>query len=140
MNIEPLPPRLSIGVGMPAWLYLNQFGQVVFDAFGEWPYLVGSATVTKQWRDVDVRLLLDDDQYDALFGSLKHTNWEARNPKWRALTLAFSELGRKMTGLPIDFQIQRRTEANLEFPRASQYRCPLMMCLPMVEPGEETAP
>jgi hypothetical protein len=37
---------------------------------------------------------------------------DERNPKWTALCLAFAELGKKMTGLPIDFQIQQQTYAN----------------------------
>lgn len=36
--------------------------------------------------------------------------------KWRALCIVFSHYGRHLTGLPIDFQIQRINDANKEFP------------------------
>lgn len=99
-----------VGVGMPAWLYLNRFGRVVYEAFGEWPYLVGSAARGKQWRDVDVRLILEDAEYERLFGDPKQPR--ETNPTWVAFVLAFTELGRKMTGLPIDFQIDHQSTAN----------------------------
>jgi hypothetical protein len=95
---------------MPAALYFNEFGSQVWHAFGEIPYHVGSSLRGKKWRDVDVRLILDDEQYAAAgFGNPLQPH---ENGKWSALCAAFSELGRKMTGLPIDFQIQQRTFAN----------------------------
>ena len=102
-----------MGVGMPQWILLNRFGKLVKDAFGEYPYLVGSAVEGKQWRDVDVRLILEDDVYAAMFGSPKD---EATNKKWLALCLAFALLGKEMTGLPIDFQIQQQSDANAKYP------------------------
>ena len=103
-----------MGVGMPNALWLNEFGSQVWEAFGDCPYHVGSSLKEKGgWRDVDVRMILDDEVYDAMgLGDPKSPH---QNGKWVALTMAFSELGKKMTGLPIDFQIQRRTEANQEF-------------------------
>lgn len=118
-----------IGVGMPNWLYLNLFGKVVFDAFGDWPFLVGSAATGKQWRDVDVRLILDDERYVELVGKVGRP--EAMNKRWCAFNMAFSELGRHMTGLPIDFQIQRQTDANALYP--NQVRCALIMSADIVE-------
>lgn len=113
----------SIGVGMPQWLYLNQFGRMVYEAFGVWPFLVGSASVGKQWRDVDVRLILFDEDYARIVGIL--TKPEALNQRWNVLCMAFSELGKRVTGLPIDFQIQQMTQANTEFPH--QHRHALIM-------------
>src|SRR4051812_46951624 len=75
------------GVGMPAYLWLNWFGSVVWDAFGEPPYLVGSATRGKGWRDVDVRLILDDAEYERWCGPWQRE--EALNDRWVALCLAF---------------------------------------------------
>ena len=101
------------GVGMPAALLLQQFGQLVADAFDAIPYQVGSSLTTTAWRDVDVRLILDDERY-AVDGygdpSAAHSN-----AKWVAMTLAFSALGKETTGLPIDFQIQQQTYANKTF-------------------------
>lgn len=114
---------VKVGVGMPAWLLLNQFGRLVFDAFGEWPYLVGSAAQGKQWRDVDVRLILQDNEYERMFG--KASRAAELNHKWVALCLAFATLGQKMTGLPIDFQIQDQTKANMLYdgPRIALILC-----------------
>lgn len=98
------------GTGMPASLYLDEFGLLVHDVFGEHPYLVGSAGQSKDWRDVDVRLILSDEKYEAWgLGDPRHPQ---QNAKWVALTLAFAALGQRMTGLPVDFQIQQRTFAN----------------------------
>ena len=43
------------------------------------------------------------------FGDPERTH---NNAKWVAFTLAFSALGKQMTGLPIDFQIQQTSHAN----------------------------
>lgn len=99
-----------MGVGMPATLYLEEFGHLVWAAFGEYPYHVGSSVFNKVWRDVDVRLILADEEYERLdLGDPKHPHM---NKRWVALTLAFSALGKQITGLPIDFQIQQQTDAN----------------------------
>lgn len=102
----------GVGVGMPQDILLQQFGELIHDAFGEWPYLVGSALKSKQWRDVDVRLILSDEDYERFTGDAIPINPPICNRKWAALCLAFSVLGKQMTGLPIDFQIQQQTEAN----------------------------
>lgn len=102
-----------MGVGMPADIYLNEFGSQVWSAFGTCPYHVGSSLEGKTWRDVDVRLILDDETYKSMgLGDPKNPRM---NGKWTALCLAFSALGKQMTGLPIDFQIQQQTAANAEF-------------------------
>lgn len=99
-----------MGVGMPADLLLEEFGYQVWCAFGETPYHVGSSVFGKQWRDVDVRLLLPDEEYERLgLGDPAHPH---ENAKWVSLVMAFSALGKTMTGLPIDFQIQQQSYAN----------------------------
>jgi hypothetical protein len=120
---------LGIGVGMPATLWLNEFGSQVWSAFGEPPYVVGSCLWTKrEFRDVDVRLILDDEVYERMgFGNPKQPN---DNGRWVAMCMAFSELGRKMTGLPIDFQIQQQSEANRLFPSAKNH---LRCCIGLIE-------
>jgi hypothetical protein len=98
---------------MPAAIYLDEFGAQVVAAFqpaGFGCYHVGSSLFSKKWRDVDVRLILSDEEYEQLgLGDPAHSH---QNPKWVAPILAFSALGRHMTGLPIDFQIQQQTHAN----------------------------
>lgn len=108
MNDRPM-----VGVGMPAALHLEAFGREINDAFGHLPYLVGSAATGKTWRDVDVRLILSDDEFDALFPPVPHDQPDGR---WGLICAAISELARQRTGLPIDFQIQRQPYANDRFP------------------------
>lgn len=98
---------------MPAGVYLTKFGSIVRDYFGHVAYQVGSSLHTKDWRDVDVRLMLPDDEFAAMFGPLEDP---AVNRKLGAVTLAFAALGKAMTGLPIDFQIQTVTHANERYP------------------------
>ena len=102
-----------MGVGMPADLSLEEFGYQVWAAFDETPYHVGSSVQGKSWRDVDVRLLLPDDTYERMgLGDPAHPH---ENAKWVSLVMAYSALGKQMTGLPIDFQIQQQSYANEHF-------------------------
>ena len=74
-------------------------------AFGRPPYLVGTAGygTAESYRDVDVRLILDDDKFDALCSTRE---------RWELLSLSIGAYLRERTGLPVDFQVQRMTEAN----------------------------
>lgn len=101
-----------MSTGMPAGIWLQKFGVIVRDYFGHVPYHVGSSLHTKDWRDVDVRLLMPDDEFAERFG----TGATMANRKLAAITLAFSALGTSMTGLPIDFQIQPISHANRCYP------------------------
>ena len=74
-------------------------------AFDATPYLVGTANLRGPYRDVDVRLILWDDSYDRM--QAIH-----RAEGMAFLGLAIGEYLAARTGLPIDFQIQRQTEAN----------------------------
>lgn len=69
---------------------------------GEMPYLVGSSLLRPDYRDVDVRLIVED----VRFAKLK------KRVHIQQLGLAVSLWGQRATGLPIDFQVQQRTEAN----------------------------
>lgn len=101
-----------MSVGMPAGIWLGKFGTIIRDYFGHVAYHVGSSLDRKDWRDVDVRLILPDDEFQQMFGRIQNY----ANPKMAAITLAFCALGREMTGLPIDFQIQSQTWANTHYP------------------------
>ena len=98
---------------MPADLYLEAFGHQIWAAFGHTPYHVGTSVLGKQWRDVDVRLILEDEEYERL--GLGDPERPHCNEKWVSLVLAYSALGKAMTGLPIDFQIQQQTYANAHY-------------------------
>ena len=104
-----------MSVGMPQMLRLQEFGSHVLRAFGQVPFHVGSSLVEKSgWRDVDVRLILSDAEYEQMgFGDplAPQTNgW------WVSTVLAWSAFGAALTDLPIDFQIQQQTVANAKYP------------------------
>jgi hypothetical protein len=103
-----------VGVGQPASIKLNLFGQILMDVFGEMPYLVGSAATGKAWRDVDVRVMLDHDTFRRFCGDPAKAH--ELNLQWAGICLAFSTLGQQLTGLPIDFQVQPLPQANTMFP------------------------
>ncbi len=102
-----------MSTGMPAGIWLTKFGVIVRDYFGHVPYHVGSSLTSKTWRDVDVRLILPDDEFEARFGPNRSAETNAR---LAAVTLAFCALGKEMTGLPIDFQLQPASHANDRYP------------------------
>lgn len=85
---------------------LNDWARLLSEAFrGEVPYLVGSALTTADYRDVDVRVMLDDAAYDRL----------ASVVDIRRVNSEFSRWGKQWTDLRIDFQVQRTSEANRDY-------------------------
>jgi hypothetical protein len=101
-----------VSTGMPQGIWLAKFGIIIRDYFGHVPFHVGSSLDTKEWRDVYVRLILPDDEFEQMFGTVKNV----ANKKLSAITLAFCALGTQMTGLPVDFQIQPESHANEVYP------------------------
>jgi hypothetical protein len=95
------------------------------------PYLVGSCLKRPDYRDVDIRVVLADERYDELFGPPPIH----RDPLRHLLQAAISEHYVKATGLRIDFQIQRRTDASNAYPEPG-YRHPLGI---YPQPYEESA-
>ena len=102
-----------MSVGMPQTLLLQEFGEHVHRAFGHVCYHVGSSLKEKGgWRDVDVRLILPDDEYARMeLGDPAHPQ---HNKRWVSLVLAWSSFGKQLTGLPIDFQIDRQADVNAQ--------------------------
>jgi len=81
---------------------------------GHTPYLVGSVHDTPDFRDVDVRVILPDAVFD---------RWWSDPMRVRYVNAALSDWGTRETGLPIDLQVQRQTEANEAF--GGEYRNPM---------------
>lgn len=107
-----------MSVGQPQGMLLNEFGERCRAAFGEVAYHVGSSAATDKtthWRDVDVRLMLDDEVWATM--QLGDPTNPHTNEKWRAFCIVFSDYGRRLTGLPIDFQLQQRSHANANYGR-----------------------
>lgn len=84
--------------------------QPIWRAFGHGTYLVGSASIgaADEFRDVDVRTILPDEEFDALFAG--------RPALWELICTSVGQTLYDLTGgLPVDYQIQRMTEANANF-------------------------
>ena len=96
-------------LGAPQVFRLNHACRLINDALGGTCYLVGSSLERRDYRDVDVRLMLSDEDFDRLFFGTPESQWNAR---WSFLCMTTSTWLREQTGLPVDFQIQRATEAN----------------------------
>lgn len=103
----------------PEMFRLDLACQPLRDAFPSYgPYLVGSVAQRRDFRDVDVRCVMKDKRYDRL---LKAVGKDAIT----LLGFAVSAYLRDATGLPIDFQFQRATEANEAHADAPGRRNPL---------------
>jgi len=95
----------------PASLNLNQACVIVNKALGDYGcYLVGSSLKRRDYRDVDVRFIMSDENYDRMFRN--ENGWT--NPLWSLMCTTISMWLEKQSGLPIDFQIQRMTQANAQ--------------------------
>jgi hypothetical protein len=105
------PRKKANYVGAPKIFALEQACRDVTEAFGGYGcYLVGSALQTPDWRDVDVRFIMKDEEFAALFPDAGQ-HWE-QDPRWLLMTVSISERLSKVTGLPIDFQFQPQTHSN----------------------------
>ena len=87
---------------------LNHACLLVEEAFGSMTtYLVGSSLAKDDYRDIDVRTILDDEHFDALF--------KGREFFWSVTCLGIATYLTQVSGLPVDYQIQRQTQANERF-------------------------
>lgn len=107
----------------PHFFALNQacaFVNQALDGYGFGCFLVGSSLKRRDYRDVDVRYVMEDASYDRLFrnppnaGSCTGSYY---NALWSLMCLSISRWLSESTGLPVDFQIQRQTQANAEHPK-----------------------
>ena len=90
-------------IGMPQHSDLSLACQTIQLAFGDC-YLVGSCLERSDFRDVDVRVIMEDDEFMTMFG----TRHPALSPLWNLMCVSISHYLAKQTGLNIDFQIQMR--------------------------------
>ena len=114
-----------VSVGQPAYMKLMVWGDMLYRAFGARAYHVGSSVTSKDWRDVDVVILLDEKEWADLFGTLHGNEGEAR---YNVLCTALSVWGKEFTGLPIDFKFQPRDHANEKYAsKDGHYRSALVI-------------
>lgn len=132
------PKELKPGgcyIGAPEVFSLSLICDQVAKAFGEHVcYLVGSALQRPDYRDVDVRLIIGDAKWHALFGS--NENGEL-SIFWSLICTSISEYIEKRTGLNVDFQIQSMTTANGAL-HGKRKRQPLGMYVSGDEPNWQT--
>ena len=114
---EPTTTRKASYIGAPAVFKLELACQHLNRAFGGFGcYLVGSALDRANWRDVDVRLIMPDAEFQALFPDvdLEAHNWEF-DPRWLIMTTSITDHLRHVTGLPVDFQFQPQYQSNRRY-------------------------
>ncbi len=113
--VDDLPEKRTkfIHIGAPACFALELAMQHVNSAFGGYgSYVVGSCLERPDWRDVDIRMIMDDEDFDKEFPNTRVDGiWEF-DAKWLLLTVSISQWLKDQTGLPIDFQFQPQTHAN----------------------------
>lgn len=117
----PKPRVKGIYIGAPAHFKLELACQHLDRAFGGWGcYLVGSCLQRPDWRDIDVRYILDDEEFRKLFPDVDWTtdgpgSWEF-DARWLLLTTSLSDWLKAQTGLPIDFQFQPQSHSSKRHP------------------------
>lgn len=103
------PPTKASYVDAPRLFMLSQACSILIKAFGAVPYHV--------FRDVDVRMILADDEYDAMFPGRERGIVEFAHPRYSVMCSSISMYLRTASdGLPVDFQFQQRTDANKRYP------------------------
>lgn len=114
MTAADTPPKKRASyIGVPQMFDLNFACRAVVEAYGYSCYLVGSSLDRRDYRDVDIRCILPDDEFDRLFPKLSCPDF--MQGRLALLNAAISQWLASRSGLPIDFQFQRRTEANAEY-------------------------
>lgn len=112
---QKTPKAKASHVGAPAIFALELACGEINRAFGCFGcFLVGSAIERPDWRDVDVRFIMEDAEFSAFFPGVPDVGrctWE-HDPRWLWLTTSISERLSRLTGLPVDFQFQPQTWAN----------------------------
>lgn len=113
-------------IGAPHFFNLSQACAMIAAAFGSHVYLVGSAITRRDYRDVDVRLILPDESFDRMFPGIS-TGWYL-DARWSLMCSSISLWLSHHTSLPVDFQVQRQTEANAENVRAPRHPLGVFLC------------
>ncbi len=90
---------------------LNVVCKPIAECYGYGVYHVGSSLTRMDWRDVDLRCIMPDQEFDVMFPDNNNGP-----KKLKLLNVVISDWIAARTSLPIDFQFQRSTEANQSFP------------------------
>lgn len=93
---------------------LNLACEEIVRAWGPSCYHVGSSLVRPDYRDVDLRLILSDEEFSKIFpDSISDQDWGPKGSgAWKLICTAISERLARKTGLNVDFQIQSQSVAD----------------------------
>lgn len=107
------PRKKASYVGVPAIFELQMACHVLVKAYNTTIYHVGSSLERADWRDVDLVMILDDEEFEREFPNapLHSASWEL-DPKWLVLTVSISKWLTEKSGVPVDFKFQPMTFAN----------------------------
>jgi hypothetical protein len=114
---QPKRRRKFSYLGPPACFLLEQACQHINQALGGFGcYQVGSSLERPDFRDIDIRFIMEDSEFAVLFPDVDVTSqaclWE-RDPRWLLMNVSISMWLQQQTGLPrVDFQIWPQTHAN----------------------------
>lgn len=97
-------------VRLPELRLLEHSCLLVNWAFDNSCYLVGSCLKTPDFHDVDIRMIFDDEKFEQEFGP----DPGELSPKWSLTCTSISLYLQRQTGLPVDFQIQKRSRVKDE--------------------------
>lgn len=113
---SPTVKKKSCYIGAPAVFILDAACRQINAAYDYCEhaqiYQVGSSLERADWRDVDLRMMMSDADFEREFPDAQNNGAWEMDPKWSLLTAAISGHLTKITGLPIDFQFQPMTFAN----------------------------
>lgn len=110
----PAPKKGGSYVGVPAIFNLSNCCHLIQQAYPRSTcFLVGSSLVRPNWRDIDIRCVMPDEDMMRTFG---HTDsiTTMRSPILALLSLSISAWLKQQTGLPVDFQFQSQSRADFE--------------------------
>lgn len=115
--------RKASYIGVPAVFKLELACKHLNDAYGGFGcFVVGSALDRRDWRDVDVVLILEDERFDREFPDAQGSRGLFEfDPKWLLNCISLSMWLSEQTGLPIDFKIQPQTWANERHPNKRRH-------------------
>lgn len=97
-------PTCETFIGKSFFFSLEHCCRLLSSSFGPRTFIVGSSLMRPDFRDVDLRCILDDAEFAAIFGT--------NQTRLYFLERAISEWLTARTFLPVDFQFQRQTKAD----------------------------
>jgi hypothetical protein len=96
----------KVHVGQPGLMLLDSYCRLVTEAFGPC-YLVGECLTRRDYRHVDIRVIMEDDAFCDLFGGTWSTGHNST--RWVLVCSGLTKLLTFVSGVAVDFQIQPET-------------------------------